>query len=122
MKQLMTRHFSKWAKKQSISIGELSKALDEIKIGQFEADLGGHILKKRIRFQGKGKSKSGRTIICYRKDDRAVFIHGFAKNEKSNLSPKELKAFRELSKIILELSIEQLNIAVKNGDFVEVPA
>ena len=85
-----------------------------------EADLGGHILKKRIRFQGKGKSKSGRTIICYRKDDRAIFIHGFAKNEKSNLSPKELKAFRELSKIFLELSIKQLNIAVKNGDFVEV--
>jgi hypothetical protein len=120
MKQLMTRHFSKWAKKQNISTGELSKALDEIKNGQFEADLGGHILKKRIRFQGKGKSKSGRTILCYRKDDRAIFIHGFAKNEKSNLSPKELKAFRELSKIFLELSIEQLNIAVKNGDFVEV--
>jgi hypothetical protein len=35
-----------------------------VKDGQFEADLGGHILKKRIRFQGKGKSKSGRTIIC----------------------------------------------------------
>jgi len=34
MKQLMTRHFSKWAKKQRISIGELSKALDEIKIEQ----------------------------------------------------------------------------------------
>jgi hypothetical protein len=120
MKQLMTRHFSKWAKKQRIRIGELSKALDEIKNGQFEANLGGHILKKRIRFQGKGKSKSGRTIICFRKDDRAIFNHGFAKNEKSNLSPKELKAFRELSKIFLELSIEQLNIAVKNGDFVEV--
>ena len=116
----MARHFSKWAKKQNISLKELSKALDEINNGQFEADLGGHILKKRIRFQGKGKSKSGRTIICYRKDDRAIFIHGFAKNEKSNLSPKELKAFRELSKILLGLSIEQLNIAVKNGDFVEV--
>jgi hypothetical protein len=120
MKQLMTRHFSKWAKKQDISIRELSKALDEIKNGQFEADLGGHILKKRIRFQGKGKSKSGRTIICYRKDDKAIFIHGFAKNEKSNLSPKELKAFKELSKILLGLSIEQINIAVKNGDFIEV--
>jgi len=31
MKRLMTRHFSKWAKKQSISIEELSNALDEIK-------------------------------------------------------------------------------------------
>ena len=120
MKQLMTRHFSKWAKKQSISIGELSKALDEIKNGQFEADLGGHILKKRIRFQGKGKSKSGRTIICYRKDDRAIFIHGFAKNEKSNLSTKELNAFKELAKILLGLSPEDLATAIENGNFIEV--
>jgi len=116
----MTRHFSKWAKKQSISRRELSNTIDEITNGQFEANLGGHIIKKRIKFQGKGKSKSGRTIICYRKEDRAIFIHGFAKNEKSNLSPKELKAFKELSKILLQLSIEQLNIAVKNGDFVKV--
>ena len=120
MKRLMTRHFSKWANKQDISIKELTKALDEIKSGQFEVSLGGHILKKRIRFQGKGKSKSGRTIICYKKGDRAIFIHGFAKNEKSNLSPKELKAFKELSKVLLGMSIKQINTAVRNGDFIEV--
>ncbi len=116
----MTRHFSKWANKQNISIKKLTKALDEIKRGQFEASLGGHILKKRIRFQGKGKSKSGRTIICYKKDDRAIFIHGFAKNEKSNLSTKELKAFKELSKVLFGMSIKQINTAVRNGDFIEV--
>jgi len=71
MKRLMTRHFSKWAKKQDISIKELSKALNEIK------------------------------------------------NEKSTLSPKELKAFKELSKVLLGLSIKQINTAVKNGDFIE---
>jgi len=120
MKQLMTRHFSKWAGKQKISISELANALDEIGSGQFEADLGGHILKKRIRFQGKGKSKSGRTIICYKKGDRAIFIYGFAKNEKSNLSPKEFKAFKELSKVLLKMTIKQINTAVKNGDFIEV--
>jgi len=36
MKQLMTRHFSKWAGKQKISINELANALDEIGSGQFE--------------------------------------------------------------------------------------
>ena len=116
----MTRHFSKWANKQNISIKKLTKALDEIKRGQFEASLGGHILKKRIRFQGKGKSKSGRTIICYKKDDRAIFVHGFEKNQKSNLSTKELKAFKELSKVLLGMSTKQINTAVRNGDFIEV--
>jgi hypothetical protein len=120
MKRLMTRHFAKWTKKQNISIIELSKALDEIIKGQFDVDLGGHLIKKRIRFRGKGKSKSGRTIICYKKEDRAIFIHGFVKNEKSNLSSKELQAFKELAKILLGFSIKQINIAVTNGDLVEV--
>ena len=120
MKKLMTKHFSKWASKQKISVNELARALAELKAGSFEANLGGHIYKKRIRFEGKGKSGSGRTIICYKKGDRAIFIHGFAKNEKSNLSRKELYAFKELSKILLGLSAAEVDIAIKNGDFIEV--
>lgn len=120
MKRLMTKHFSKWASKQKISVNELARALAELKADSFEANLGGHIYKKRIRFEGKGKSGSGRTIICYKKGDRAIFIHGFAKNEKSNLSRKELYAFKELSKILLGLSAAEVDIAIKNGDFIEV--
>ena len=78
----MTKQFSKWASKRNIPENELYKALEEIKGGNFEANLGSHLYKKRIRFKGKGKSGSGRTIVCYKKDDRAIYIHGFAKNEK----------------------------------------
>jgi len=59
-------------------------------------------------------------LFVTKKGDRAIFIHGFAKNEKSNLSPKELKALKELSKILIGFSIKQINTAVKNGDFIEV--
>jgi len=79
MKDLMTKQFSKWASKQEIPENGLIKALNELKSGNYEANLGGHIYKKRIKFEGKGKSGSGRTIICYKKGDRAIFIHGFAK-------------------------------------------
>jgi len=82
MKNLMTKHFSKWAAKQNISENELYKALEEIRSGKFETNLGGHIYKKRIRFEGKGQSGSGRTIVCYQKGDKAIYVHGFAKNEK----------------------------------------
>jgi len=116
----MTNHFSKWAEKQKIPTGELSKAIEEIKNDNFEANLGGYIIKKRIRFEGKGKSGSGRTIICYKQEDRAIFIHGFAKNEKANLTPKELIAFKETAKILLNLSPEAINIAIRNGDLIEV--
>ncbi len=120
MKKLMTKHFSKWASKQSIPTSELFIALTEVQDGKFEANLGGNVYKKRIRFDGKGKSGSGRSIICYKKGDKAIFIHGFAKNEKSNLSKKELSAFKELSKVLLGLSKEEINIAVENKDFIEV--
>ena len=120
MKKLMTRHFSRWAAKQKIPKHELDNALTEIVAGNFEANLGGYLYKKRIRFQGQGKSGGGRTIVCYKKGDRAILIHGFAKNEKSSLSKKELLAFKELSKILLRLSPEEMEIAIENKDLIEV--
>lgn len=116
----MTKQFSKWLTKQEIPENELSNALEELVAGNFEVNLGGHLYKKRIRFKGKGKSGSGRTIVCYKSDDRAIFIHGFSKNEKDNLSGKELIAFKEFSKIILSMSLAEINIAINNGDFIEV--
>lgn len=120
MIKLMTKHFSKWASKQNIHEDELSIALTEVLQGTFEANLGGNIFKKRIRFEGQGKSGSGRTILCYKKGEKIVFVHGFAKNEKSNLSKKELVAFKELSKILLSFNDKQLAIAIENGDLLEV--
>ena len=120
MKDLMTKQFAKWALKHQIPSHDLADALKELKSGTFEANLGGHIYKKRIRFQGQGKSGSGRTIICYKKADRAIFIHGFAKNEKSNLSKKELLVFKEFAKILLNLSPKAIEVAIENGDFTEV--
>ncbi len=116
----MTRHFAKWVSKQKIPMGEVATVLAEVKDGLFEANLGGGIYKKRIRFQGRGKRGGGRTILCYKKDDRAVFVHGFSKNEKANLSPKELQAFKALAKILLGLNRAQMEVAIKNGDLIKV--
>ncbi len=120
MSELMTKQFSKWASKQNIPKKELAIALAELRSGNFEAALGGNIYKKRIRFRGQGKSGSGRTVICYKKGDKAIFIHGFAKNEKSNLSKKELIVFKELSKILLGLSSKKIKTAIENGDLIKV--
>jgi len=120
MQKLMTKQFSKWASNQNIALNGLFEAMEDVESGNFDANLGGHLYKKRIRFDGKGKSGSGRTIICYKKGNRAIFIHGFAKNEKSNLSKKELIAFKEFSKILLGFSKEEIALAVDNGNFIEV--
>jgi len=120
MLKLQTRKFAKWASRQHISEDSLIDAIKEVEDGLFDAHLGPHLYKKRIAFEGKGKSGGGRTIICYKKNNRIIFIHGFAKNETSNLSKKELLAFKELSKILIELPQESIDIAIGNGNFVEV--
>ncbi len=120
MKDLMTRTFRKWVSKQPVCSTELAAAIAELKSGIFDAALGGHLYKKRIRFKGRGKSGSGRTIICYKNEQQAIFIHGFAKNEKSNLSTQELTALKELAKILTSLTKRQIETAIKNGDFKEI--
>ncbi len=120
MQKLMTKQFSKWALSQNIASNGLFEAIEEVQSGNFNANLGGHLYKKRIRFEGQGKSSSGRTIVCYKKGDRAIFIHGFAKNEKSNLSKKELNAFKEFSKILLGFSKKEITLAIESGSFIEV--
>lgn len=116
----MTKQFAKWVKKQKIPTKDLANALNGLQKGSYEAGLGGYLYKKRIRFPGKGKSGSGRSIIVYKKGDRAIFIHGFTKNEKANISKKELVLFKEFAQILLNLSSQSIDIALKNGDFIEV--
>ncbi|MGD9949833.1 MAG: type II toxin-antitoxin system RelE/ParE family toxin [Desulfobulbus sp.] len=116
----MTKEFAKWADKHDLTLSDLAAALDEVNAGSYEADLGGHVLKKRVRFPGKGKRGSGRTIICFKKDDRAIFVHGFAKNEKSNISKKEMIAFRRVAEILLNLSVNQITRSISTGTFIKV--
>jgi hypothetical protein len=120
MIRLMTKEFAKWAGKHGLTISDLAETLDEVDAGSFEADLGGHVLKKRVSFPGQGKRGSGRTIICFKKDDRAIFVHGFAKNEKANVSKKELIAFRRVAEILLNLSPDQIARSISTGTFIEV--
>ncbi len=120
MFKLQTKKFAGWITKQHIDEQALFSAVQEIQDGLFDANLGSFLYKKRIAFLGKGKRGSGRTIVCYRRNDRIIFIHGFAKNETSNLSKKELVVLKELAKILMKLSPEEVITAIENGDFVEI--
>src|ERR1700683_1838925 len=60
------------------------------KRGLIDADLGSGLLKQRVARAGEGRSGGYRTIIAYRAGDRAVFLYGFAKNERDNIGDDEL--------------------------------
>jgi len=120
MKRLKTKWFWKWAKKQKISDERLLKAMDDLQNSLSSVSLGGGLYKVRIASDNSGKSSSYRTIIVYRRNERAVFIYGFMKKEQNNLSSEELKSFKTLSKDILQLSEEALSQAVEKNVFIEI--
>jgi hypothetical protein len=50
------------------------------------------VVKKRVALPGRGKRGSSRTLVAYQQADKAFFVYGFAKNERANISAKQLNA------------------------------
>ena len=61
-------------------------------------------LKKELPCQDKSKRGSTRTLLATNRNDRWIFVHGFEKNERSNVSDNELEALKLLADDLLRLS------------------
>lgn len=115
-----TRAFSRFARKAHLGALELLEAARAVASGQWDADLGGGVFKQRIAREGAGKSGGFRTIIVFKAGGHSFFVHGFAKNEKANIAPKELKALKALAAVFLGLDAEALAKASAVGEIAEV--
>ena len=115
-----TRHFSRWAHKSFLTDDLLCRAVAEMVNGLIDADLGGGVFKKRIALPGRGKSGSARTLLATNRDDRWIFMFGFEKNERANISDKERDALRMAAKDLLGLTDRQLQESVNDGVLLEV--
>ena len=82
--------------------------------------LGRGLIKKRVARAGEGKRGGYRTIIVYRAGSRSVFVYGFPKNAKANLSAVELDVYRKLAQILLGFNDTDLAKALKEGEVEEV--
>jgi hypothetical protein len=114
------RWFSRWARKQGLSDAALCEAVKEMAEGQYEADLGGNLLKKRIARPGQGKSGGFRTIVATNHDGRWFFVYGFAKNERSNIDDEEEAALKKLAKTLLTMAPTALGKAETAGEVTKV--
>ena len=74
--------------------------------------MGGHLFKVRVKSKHSGKSSSYRTLIVFKAEYRAIFLYGFRKNEKSNISKSELQYFKKLASDLLALDSNQLAKAI----------
>ncbi|CAG9001011.1 MAG: hypothetical protein CENE_03019 [Candidatus Celerinatantimonas neptuna] len=120
MRIFKNKAFCKWAAREGLDDDALRAAVDEMESGLIDADLGGHVVKKRVAVGGRGKSGGVRTLLAYKVCDKAFFVYGFAKNARANISANELKALKHLAKELLGYSDKALTGAIKYGALVEV--
>ena len=115
-----TRQFARWMRQTELTDAALCVSVLEMMAGLVEADLGGHVLKKRVAVPGRGKRGGARTLVATRRGSRWFFVFGFEKNEKANVSRAELEALQWLARELLDLSPEQLELSIQDGALQEI--
>lgn len=98
----------------------MCKAVSEMENGLIDADLGAFLYKKRVARPGSGKRGGYRTLLSARIGGRYVFLHGFSKSDRANLTQEEKKALQFAGKVFLELSAASLSKALQTGVLMEV--
>ncbi len=92
-----TKWMARFVRSEKLDDTRLAEAITDAERGRIDADLGGGLIKQRVARAGGGKSGGYRMVIAYRRENRAVFLYGFAKSERDNIAPDELKSLREIA-------------------------
>lgn len=117
---LKRKDFARWQVGEKLSDTALCIAVQEMENGLIDADLGGFLYKKRVARPGGGKRGGYRTLLSARLGNRYVFLHGFPKSDKANITQDEKKALQFAGKVFLELSADALSKALLSGVLLEV--
>src|SRR5271170_6058883 len=83
----------------------MREAVERAQRGLIDADLGGGVIKQRVARPGQGRSGGFRVLLAFDPNKRAIFIYGFAKNERGNIDDKEMRTLREIAAAWLAASI-----------------
>ncbi len=120
MRVFKTKAFARLARKEDLGDKVLAAAIADIERGLIDADLGGGLVKQRIARAGEGKRGGFRALIAYHAGERAVFLFGFAKSDKSNISPEDERDLKDYGAMLLALRIKDIALMKENGELREV--
>jgi hypothetical protein len=95
-------------------------AIERAELGLVDADLGGGVIKQRVARAGQGRSGGYRMLIAYRAKARAVFLYGFAKQERENIDPDELLTLRYIGAAWLAADAAEIERALRDDVLQEV--
>jgi len=115
-----TKAFARFMRHERISDASLCDAIRRAEDGLLNAQLGGGVIKQRVARPGQGRSGGYRVLIAYRHRALSVFLHGFAKSERDNVSDNELATLRDIAKAWLQADAKALARALAEGVIMEV--
>jgi hypothetical protein len=116
----VTKPFARWMRKSQVTHLDILGAAEEMVQGLIDANLGGHLVKKRVALRGRGKSAGARTIVATKFEQRWIFLFGFEKNERSNIDANELKVLQELAATLLDFDQQAIAVAVGAGQLFQL--
>ena len=112
--------FSNFAQREKIKDDTLIDAVSRAERGIVDAELGGGVIKQRLARPGQGKSGGYRSIVIFRKGERAFFVYGFAKSDRENIEPDETAAFKKAAKSFFALSEAQITAMIEDKSLTEI--
>jgi len=120
MRVYKTRGFQRWLNKQVLTDEILLEAVFEIDQGLVDANLGGSLYKKRVALPGRGKRGSVRTLLAVKHGNKAIYLYGFEKNQRDNLTVNEEKAYKLIAKTILGYTDDELEERLNDKSLIEI--
>jgi hypothetical protein len=106
---------ARWAKK-ILSDEQLCAAAQEILQGQYEADLGAGLCKKRIAVSGRGRSGGVRTLVAREGAYGLFFIAGRQKNDPGkDFTQANVAQVQAIAEALQRASGRELNIVLNAG-------
>jgi hypothetical protein len=104
MRVFATRSFRRFTRAERIKDERLCEAIDRAQRGLVDADLGRGLIKQRVARPGQGRRSGFRVLIACRHGERAVFLYGFAKSERDNISAGDLATWHTRTQETLSAS------------------
>ena len=100
----------------------LCTAARAIEAGQYEADLGKGVVKKRVAYTGKGKSGGARLLVAQRMKGFVIFLVGRDKSDPGSDFTREQEEAAKESALAYEkkLSSAELNLVRESGALKEI--
>jgi len=120
MRIFKTKWLARFARRGRITDQNLGDAITRAERGLVDADLGGGLIKQRVARSGQGRSGGYRMLVAFRAEGRAVFLYGFAKNEREDIGPDELLSLRDIAAAWLAADSERMVQALEADELQEV--